>query len=95
MISDDLAPFFSTNDFAEACTVGVVSGTGIFNTEYLAAQAGDLGQGSADASLLVSAAAFPAAAKGQSVIVRGTSYVVYGPPEPDGTGLLVLRLKRA
>lgn len=95
MLTDDLTPFFSANDFAEACTIGGVVGEGIFNTEYLAAQAGDLGQGSADASLLISDAAFPAAARGQAVSVRSTNYVVYGPPEPDGTGLVVLRLKRA
>lgn len=95
MIADDLSPFFSTNDFAEACVVGGVSGMGIFTAEYLAVQAGDLGQGSTDASLLVSAVAFPAAAGGQAVTVRSTNYRVYGPPEPDGTGLVLLRLKRA
>lgn len=95
MITDDLSVFFSTDDFAEACSVGGVQGTGIFNTEYLAAQAGDVPQASVDASLLVRASEFPSAARGQAVVVRGVSYAVYGPPEPDGTGLVLLRLKRA
>lgn len=96
MITDDLSPFFVSNDFAEACTVGGVAGYGIFGNEHQGASAsGDLVLGAQAPQLLVRASEFPAAAKGSAVVVRGVSYVVYGPPEPDGTGLVVLNLKRA
>ena len=96
MISDDLTPFFSTNDFAEPCTIGAVAGYGIFSAEYQAAAAvaGDLALGMQQPQLLVRASEFPAVAKGTAVVVRGVNYVVYGPPEPDGTGLVVLVLRR-
>lgn len=95
MITDDLSPFFSTNDFAEACTIGAVAGYGIFSNEHQAAAAGDLAVGMQAPQLLVRASEFPAVAKGTTVVVRSVNYVVYGPPEPDGTGLVVLNLKRA
>lgn len=95
MITDDLGPFFGLAEFAEPCTINARSGVGIFSTPYLAAQLDPLtAVESADAILLVRAADFPALALGQSVSVRSVSYVIYGPPEPDGTGLTSLRLRR-
>lgn len=95
MITDDLAPFFGSNDFAEPCIIGGVSGYAIFSNEHVSLSAGDLPAGSQQPQLLVRASEFPAVAKGTAVTVRSVNYVVYGPPEPDGTGLVVLNLKRA
>lgn len=95
MIAADLAPFFSSNDFAETCTIGGVPGYGIFSNEHQAVSAGELPGGMQSPQLLVRASEFPAVARGAAVVVRGVNYVVYGPPEPDGTGLVVLVLKRA
>lgn len=95
MLGDDLTPFFSTNDFAESVTIGGVGGVGIFNNEFLGVETGAISAGSAEPTLTVRAADFPSVARGTSVLVRATNYLVYGPPEPDGTGVVLLRLRKA
>lgn len=95
MISEDLSPFFAPNDFTESCTIGAVAGYGIFSDEHQAISAGDIALGMQQPQLLVRASEFPAVAQGMAVVVRSVNYTVYGPPEPDGTGLVVLNLKQA
>ena len=86
---EDTAPFFS--DFGSSATVGGVSVVGLFDNAY--AQTLGFTAGSSP-MLIVRAVEVPAVAQGASVIVGGVSYTVTG-VEPDGTGLLVLRLQEA
>ena len=86
---EDLAPFFA--DFGLTATVGAVTCTGIFDNAY--AQALGFTAGTAPV-LIVKAADVPAVSQGTSVVVVYGSFVVTD-VEPDGTGLLLLRLDAA
>lgn len=95
MIADDLTPFFATADFAESCTIGGVTGVGIFANDYVAVDVGSpVAMASTEPALTIRASDFPAVARGTAVVVRGVNYTVYGPPEPDGAGVVLLRLRK-
>jgi hypothetical protein len=74
----------------ESVTVAGVLGRAVFDEPYAEA----FGVASAGPRLTVRAADFPAAAVGQSVIVRAQTFKIAAPPEPDGTGVVVLRLHK-
>jgi hypothetical protein len=86
----NFAPAAFLSDFATAITVGGVSGKGIFDEAYAEA----FGVASVGPQLTVRAADFPAAAAGQAVTVGARTFKIAAPPEPDGTGVVVLRLHK-
>lgn len=93
--AEDLAAFIRTNDFASVATlqgVSVASGV-IFDADYLE-PLGNMVEGRAPIALAI-AAEIPAVAHGQALVVTGKgTYTVRG-VEPDGTGLVLLRLEEA
>lgn len=86
--TEDLAPYFA--DFGIDATVGGVSVRGIFDAAYAA----PLGMASSAPALTISAAAAPAVAEGDAVVIGATSYAVTA-VEPDGTGMTLLRLRES
>jgi hypothetical protein len=87
--AEDLIPFFT--DFGVSATVGGVACTGIFDNVYAATLGFTAGT---QPMLIVMAAAVPSVAQGNAVTVAGGSYTVTA-LEPDGTGVLLLRLQEA
>lgn len=89
---EDLSMFFG--DFAVAATlasVAVPSGV-IFDAEYLEAL-GNVVEGRAPVALAI-ATEVPSVAHGQALVIGAATYTVRG-VEPDGTGLVLLRLEEA
>lgn len=87
---EDLTLFFG--DFAVTATlqaVAVTSGV-IRDAAYIEALTGVV-EGRAPVALGI-AAEMPAVAQGQALVAGGTAYTVRG-VEPDGTGLVLLRLE--
>jgi len=89
--AEDLTPFFSTADFASAATLNGAAVNGIFDKDYAEALDNDV-QGSSPV-FLCAAASVPSVAHGQSLVVASVTYKVRG-VEPDGTGVVLLRLER-
>lgn len=90
--SEDLTPFFA--DFAVPATlqaVDVANGV-IFDRAYLEA-VGNYAEGTGPVALAI-LADMPAVAQGQALVLNATTYTVRG-VEPDGTGLVLLRLEAA
>lgn len=89
-LTDDLPGFFDTGEFAVAATW---SGGGTVNVihdrDYL--RLFGIVDSSGPMALAIEAD-MPGVAQGQTLIIGGTSFTING-KEPDGTGLLVLRLK--
>lgn len=89
--AEDLAPFFSTSDFAVAALWnGANSVNVIFDAEYTEALRGVV-EGSGPTALCA-ASSMPGVAHGDTLVVNGTTYKVRG-VEPDGTGVVLLRLE--
>lgn len=87
---EDPTLFFG--DFAVAATlqsVAVSSGV-IFDREYIEAL-GNTVEGRAPVALAI-ASEIPSVAQGQSLVIAAATYTVRG-VEPDGTGLVLLRLE--
>lgn len=90
--TEDVTEFFDQTDgFAVACTVDGASVSGIFDNAYLQSLGITAGTGPV---LLLPAASVGSADQGDSITVAGTSYTITG-LEPDGTGLVLLRLQEA
>jgi hypothetical protein len=89
--AENLTPFFNTAEFATAATLNGVGVNGIIDRPYLEALGNDV-QG-AEPYFLCAAASVPTVAQGQTLIVAGTTYKVRG-IEPDGTGVVLLRLEQ-
>ena len=90
--TEDLSPFFSTSDFAvEALWNGATSVPVIFDSEYIEALRGVV-EGSGPVALCA-AADVPGIAHGDTQVIDGVTYKVRG-VEPDGTGLVLLRLEQ-
>ena len=87
--AEDLAPFFSTADFAVAAALNGVSVTGIFDNGY-AEPFGEV-EGRQPTFVLPTASA-SSVAQGQSLVIGAATYKVRG-VEPDGTGVTALRLE--
>jgi len=88
--TEDFTPFLNADEFAVDATVGGVALRGIFDAAYADA----LGMGGTSPALLIATADAPAAAQGAAVVIGATSYTVAN-PEPDGTGMTLLRLQEA
>lgn len=90
--AEDLSPFFATSDFAVAATLQGVPVTGIFDAEYIE-PLGNLVEGRQPV-FLAELATMPAVAQTQTLVIGATTYTVRG-VEPDGTGVVLLRLEEA
>ena len=91
---EDHTVFFRDDGFAVAATLGldpITSGV-IFDGPYLEAL-GNAVEGSGPVALAI-AAEVPAVAQGDTLTIGATEYTVRG-VEPDGTGLVLLRLEEA
>jgi hypothetical protein len=92
---EDLSVFFSTAMFASSGSLVVGTSTtsvaGIVDNEY-ADPFGNIVQGSSP-RFTCSAATVPGVKHGDTLIVNALTYKVRG-VEPDGTGLVVLRLEQ-
>lgn len=84
----NFAPAAFVSNFATDVTIGNVAGRAIFDEAYAEA----FGVASTGPQLTVRAADFPAVAVGQDVSIGVRLFKVSAPPEPDGTGMLVLKL---
>lgn len=91
--AEDLSVFFSTDDFAVAATHnGTTTVNGIFDKLYLETDAGIGGVQGNQPVFVCKAADVSAVAHGDTLAISGTTYKVVG-VEPDGTGLVLLRLE--
>ncbi len=90
--AENLAPFFSVSDFAvEATWNGATSVIGILDLAYLE-PLGNSVEGSAPI-FTCALASLPTVKHGDTLVVAGVTYKVRG-VEPDGTGVVVLRLEK-
>ena len=87
--AEDLGMFFA--DFGIAATVGGVSCMGIFDNAFASTMGFTAGT---QPMLIVKAADVPSVAQGNSVVLSSGSYTVTA-IEPDGTGIVLLRLQEA
>ncbi|MEK9917973.1 MAG: head-tail joining protein [Pelagibacteraceae bacterium] len=96
--ADDLAIFFSVDDFGVAATWTPSGGAattvnGIFDREYLAADAGGTVAFAIEQPRLVCRTAdVSTAAEGDALVVNSTNYTIKV-VEPDGTGVTTLVLE--
>lgn len=75
-------------------TVGGTSITAIFDNAYQSINL-DTGEiGSTGPALHCKTSNVSTAKHGDAVVVSSVNYTVAGPPEPDGTGLTVLKLRK-
>lgn len=87
---EDLSGFFSTDDFAVAAVVNGSPVKGIFDNAYLE----QLGPTPGTQPQFVCAAdSVPGVAFGATAVIESVTYKVIA-AEPDGTGLMLLRLER-
>ncbi len=90
--TEDLAPFFSTDDFADNATLGGVDVVGIFDGEYI----DPLDVESSGPVFMLPTASTLGVAHGTALVIstgQGIgSYKVQG-VKPDGTGVTVLKLE--
>lgn len=92
--TEDLTPFFDTDDFAVAATYNVsTTVNGIFDNGFSAAGADPGVEGSLP-SFTCRSADVPSAAHGDTLVISSVSYTVVG-VHPDGTGVVVLALSEA
>lgn len=89
--AENFALFFKTADFASAATLAGAPVNGIFDAAYLE-PLGNIVEGVGPA-FTCAAADVPAVAQGQTLVVNATTYKVRG-VEPDGTGVVLLRLEK-
>lgn len=88
--TEDLTVFFNEGDFAVAATLNGVAVSGILDEEYLE-PLGNVVEGKAPV-FACRAAAVPSVAHGQTLVVGARTFKVRG-VEPDGTGVVLLRLE--
>lgn len=87
--TEDLDAFFA--DFGVSATVGGVACVGLFDNAFASVLGFAAGTSPV---LIVQAADVPAVAQDQAVVVAGGNYTVTD-VEPDGTGLVLLKLDSA
>jgi hypothetical protein len=91
--TEDLTVFFNPADFAVAALYnGAITVNGIFYAEYVEALGANVVAGTGPV-FQCAAADLPAIAQGDTLVIGATTYKVVG-IEPDGTGLLLLKLER-
>lgn len=89
--AEPLSVFFDPNDFAVVALYnGATTVNVIFDAEYTEPLGNDV-QGSAPVAWC-QASLLPGVAHGDTLVINATTYKVRG-VEPDGTGVLLLRLE--
>ena len=68
---------------------------GVFNNEYIAAGGDEISVGSRYPELFVNETDVPGIASGKPFQINSIDYVVVGPPEPDGTGMVRVVLDKS
>jgi len=87
--TEDLSVFFDPADFGDVATFAFGNVNGIFDKAY----ADPLGvEGHAPVFVCAESDLHNVVA-GTPVTIRATSYKVAGPPQPDGTGIVLLKLQ--
>jgi hypothetical protein len=94
MITDDLTPFFSVDEFATSVSVGGVTVFAIFDNGNTQGNVGTLGMASTQPQLTLASTDVPTNPVGAAVLVGAVAYTVAA-HEPDGTGLSRLLLEAA
>lgn len=93
MFVEDLAPFFSSNDFADSATLGGVAVLGIFDGEYV----DPLDVESSGPVFVLATASTGGTVHGTTLVIAtghgAGTYKVRG-VKPDGIGVTLLRLER-
>ena len=92
--TEDLAPFFDTDEFAVDATLNGVAVRGICDNSYQLGDVGGQGMASTAPVLTLATTDVPASPVGKSVVVNSVSYVVAA-HEPDGTGVSLLLLEKS
>lgn len=90
--AEDLAPFLDVQGFASAATLGGVAVRGIFDNAY---EAYDVSSGFAASGpvFLLPSASVPAVVVGLPLVIGAETWAVVE-PQPDGTGMTTLRLRK-
>lgn len=78
-------------DFATPATWQGVSVPVIFDNEYI----DNLGIAGTNPTALAKVADMPSAKSGQGMVINSVNYVISQPPQPDGTGMVRLELRKA
>lgn len=90
--AEDLTPFFNTAEFATAATYNsATTVNGIFDREYGEAL-GNVVEGTTPV-FLCALADLPSVDHDDTLLIDATTYKVKG-VEPDGTGVVLLRLEK-
>lgn len=91
MFAEDLSVFTDPDGLGEAALVDGVAVNGIYERAFELALDGMV----ADSAprFTCAAADVPSVHAGSTVVVDGTSFTVAGPPQPDGAGMVALRLQ--
>lgn len=97
---DDLNAFVDAADFAVEAQLIPQSGqprqvVGIYDGPTIEPQAGEFRANTVDSSFEGTMAALNGIVRGDTLRIEGQDYVVLSPPQPDGTGMGVLRLSPA
>lgn len=91
--TEDLRPFFNPTEFADEVVLAGRTVNAIFDATAERVQDGMVtGVGP---ELTLATADCADVARGTTAVVRGHTYQVSQPPEPDGTGVTVLQLRKA
>lgn len=93
MIGDDRTPFFNTDHFAKAATYTPVSGVattvnGIFDKEFIDVN----GHEAYSPVFICDEDDITGTARGGTLAIDGVTYTIRG-TEPDGTGIMMLKLE--
>ena len=91
--AEDLAPFFQSNEFASDATLGGVAVRGIFDNGYQAFAVGPDVFATGPVFLMPSSSVPPNVTQ-LTLVVGAESWGVVE-VEPDGTGVTLLRLRKA
>lgn len=90
MFTEDLSLFLDTAGFAESATWQTQTVQVIFDRAYLET----LGISGSNPVALTAEANVPGVARGQAILIQSTNYTI-DDIQPDGTGMVLLQLKRA
>lgn len=93
LLTDDLDTFFNSSDFAVDATLnGDTTITVIFDDDYDLIAAGEAGIGGSEPMVKCKTSDVQGVEL-LTLAINGTVYNIAGPPEPDGTGITILKLE--
>lgn len=96
---ENLDDFLDLDDFAHAGVVGFQAGgtrtvNGIFDDPYLDAQLGEYAMDSSDPRFTAKESDLVGVRRGDTLVVAGVTYDILTGPQPDGTGMAMLKLAK-